>query len=637
MKLQPAFILFFITNMAVLAKPAELKYPVSEIPSELKENVDVVIRQDKMIYKILAKNRSAHYVHYVVTIFNEHGNRYATQSVGYDKLSKINEFNGYAYDANGKQIKKLKNNEIYDRAAFDGYSLYSDNRVKTASLEQGTYPYTVEFEYEVEFKFLFSIPSSYFGGEKSSTQLAHYQIIFPKDFTPTYKVVNMPDNPKKETLADGNQSITWIFENIRPIKFELIGPDPEEITPKIIAAPSTFEYEGFEGDMNSWKEFGKWQLLLNKGRDILPEATKQKVKDLIKGKSSIEDKTRAIYEFLQSKTRYVSISEGIGGLQPFPASTVDQNGYGDCKALSNYMVSMLKEAGIKAYYTKIRAGEFERQIMLDLPSQQTNHVIVSVPNGKDTLWLECTSQTNPFGYQGSFTEDRWALMITEEGGKLVRTINYTPEQNLQSRTAEISLDATGNAKAKVVTTYKGIQYESGGLSSVLHNTDNQKKWVENNTDIPNFSINSFSMTEKKDKIPSASVKLDLTLSRYATLSGKRLFIAPNLMNKTSYVPEKIADRKTDVVRKSNYVDLDTINFSVPENLYPEFLPEPVKIKSKFGEYEANFKFDAGKVTYTRRIKVWKGRFPKETYSELVDFYKNVSKADNIKLVFLNKT
>lgn len=637
MKLKIVVFVSLLLHTSAFAEPGELKYPVSAIPAELKENVNVVIREDKMICKILAKNKSSHYVHYVVTILNENGNRYATQSVGYDKLSKVVDFNGYAYDANGKQIKKLKNSDIYDRAAFDGFSLYSDNRVKTADLQQATYPYTVEFEYEVEYKFLYSIPSSYFGSEKSSTQHAHYQLIFAKDLSPNYKVINIIDNPKKETLADGAQSITWIFENIKPIKFESNGPAQEEIISQILAAPSQFEYDGYAGDMSSWENYGKWNLLLNKNRDDLPEATKQKMVELTKALPTVEQKVKAIYDYLQSKTRYVSIQLGIGGLQPFPASVVDQTGYGDCKALSNYMIALLKAAGIKGFYSVINAGADEPQVRKDFPSHQFNHVVVSVPNGKDTLWLECTSQTNPFGYQGSFTEDRWALMITDDGGKLVKTINYTPEQNLQSRTAEVSLDASGNAKAKVATTYRGIQYESGGLRSALHNTDDRKKWVENNTDIPNFSINSFSMTEKRDKIPSASVKLDLTLSRYATVSGKRIFVSPNLMNKISYVPEKIAERKTEVVRKRNYIDLDTIKFTVPENLYPEFLPEPVKINSKFGEYEASFKFEAGKVIYTRRMKVWKGRFPKETYNELVDFYKNVTKADNIKLVFLNKT
>src|SRR5258708_6679438 len=298
---------------------------------------------------------------------------------------------------------------------------------------------------------------------------------------------------------------------------------------------------------------------------------------------------------------------------------------------------MLKEAGIKGYYTIIQAGRQSSNIITDFPSHQFNHVVVSVPNGRDTLWLECTSQTNPFGYQGTFTEDRKALMISEEGGKLVRTINYTPEQNLQSRIAFVSLDDKGNAQAKIKSTYQAIQYEEGGLNFKLNQLDEQKKWIEKNTDIPNFNISSFSVKEIKDKIPSVLVNLDLTLNRYASVSGKRLFVTPNLMNRISHVPEKMAERKTDVVRKSNYIDLDTIIYTLPENLYPEFLPQPVKINSKFGEYEANFKIDAGKVVYTRRLKMWKGRFPKETYNELVDFYKHVSKADNTKLVFLNKT
>ncbi|MFM7852954.1 MAG: DUF3857 domain-containing transglutaminase family protein [Flammeovirgaceae bacterium] len=616
----------------------ENKYPLSDIPAELKENVNAVIREDHMRFTIVAKNNANLYVHFVVTILNEKGDVYASRTVGYDKLLKVVDFNGRVYDATGKQIKKLKNSEIRDQAAFDGFSLYSDNRIKVARLGQTEYPYTVEFEYELEYKYLYSIPSSSFGGEMISTQHASYELIFPKNLYPHYELLNVSATPQKNILSNGMESLKWTFENLKPIKFEPQGPLPEELIPQINAAPSTFEYEGYTGSMESWQEYGKWNLLLNRDREDLPESAKAKVKDITLGLTTVEQKVKAIYDYLQSKTRYVSIQLGIGGLQPFPASVVDQTGYGDCKALSNYTVAMLKEAGVKGYYTVVQAGRGEADVRPKFTSHQFNHVIVAVPNQKDTLWLECTSQTNPFGYLGTFTEDRWAMMVTESGGKLVRTLNYKPEENLQSQSAEVSIDVFGNAKAKIKTIYNGIQYENGDLDFVINsNLDEQKKWVENNTDIPSFSINSFTMTHKKDKIPAAIVSLDLVLNRYGAASGKRLFIKPNLLNRISSVPEKVSERKSEVVRKLNYLDLDTIKFVLPEELYPEFLPEPIKINSRFGEYEASYKFDAGKVVYTRRMKVWKGRFPKETYNELVDFYKNVSKADNLKLVFLNKS
>ncbi|MBK5278697.1 MAG: hypothetical protein JJE09_07520 [Bacteroidia bacterium] len=109
------------------------------------------------------------------------------------------------------------------------------------------------------------------------------------------------------------------------------------------------------------------------------------------------------------------------------------------------------------------------------------------------------------------------------------------------------------------------------------------------------------------------------------------------MNRSTFVPEKVENRKTNVVRKSAYIDLDTINYTVPEAIYPEFLPEPVKIKSIFGEYEASYKVDNGKVVYVRRVKMNKGEFPPDSYSELIEFYRSINKADNIKLVFLTKT
>jgi hypothetical protein len=612
------------------------KYPVSEIPEELKVNVNAVYREDKTVFKILQKDRATYYVHEVITILNEKGKHFAHRSIDYDKLLKIIDLNGYTYDALGKQVKKLRNSEIYDRAAFDGLTLFSDNRVKEIDLSQNSYPYTVEFEYEMEFKYLYSIPPSFFGGTEYSVVQGSYQLIFPKELAPRYVAINMGDKPK-QGVEEGMESLTWTISNVKPLMFEKFGPPHTELIPHVEAAPSVFEYEGYLGNMSSWLEYGKWNLLLGKGRDVLPEATKLKIRELTRDMKTVEEKAKAVYSYVQSKTRYVNISLGIGGLQPFPASVVDENSYGDCKALSNYTMALLKEAGVKGYYTVIQAGPDAQAVKTDFPSHQFNHVVVAVPNKTDTLWLECTSQTNPFGYQGLFTEDRWALMLTEEGGKLVRTINYKPEQNTQTRNAEVAIDANGNARAKVRTITSGIQYENDGLDQALLNTERQKKWIEENVDIPNFNINSFAMKNIKNKIPSAIVTMDLTLSRYASVSGKRMFITPNLMNRSGGVLEKIAERKTDVVRKSNFIDLDTIAISLPENLYPEFLPQQVKYTSRFGEYEASFKFDAGKVIYTRRLKMWKGRYPKETYNELVDFYKNINKADATKLVFLNKT
>jgi hypothetical protein len=85
------------------------------------------------------------------------------------------------------------------------------------------------------------------------------------------------------------------------------------------------------------------------------------------------------------------------------------------------------------------------------------------------------------------------------------------------------------------------------------------------------------------------------------------------------------------------VDSDTIVYTIPESIYPEFVPPAIKHTSRFGTYEATFALDQGKLVYVRRLSIKEGEFPPETYQEYIDFHRNVSKADNIKLVFLSKT
>jgi hypothetical protein len=214
---------------------------------------------------------------------------------------------------------------------------------------------------------------------------------------------------------------------------------------------------------------------------------------------------------------------------------------------------------------------------------------------------------------------------------------YTENDNLQIRTAEIAINSDGNAQAIIQTIYTGLQYENDNLHFILGNAEEEKKWTQKTTQIPSFDVNSISTKQHGDKIPSATVDLNLTLKRFATMSGKRLFLTPNLMNRSTFIPEKVDERKTNVFRRMGYTDIDSIRYRMPEGIYPEFLPEPTRIKSVFGEYESSVQIDKGDVLYVRKMKVYQGEFPASTYNELIDFFKSISKADNTKLVFLTKT
>lgn len=627
-------ILFLVTANLI---GADLKYPVSDIPTNLRDKMYAVIREKKIQRKILSSSNSSYSYRLVITILNAKAKRYSELNVFYDKMTSIKSIKGIVYDQYGKEISKLKQNELSDQSSYDGFSLFSDNRLKTANLSQVTYPYTVEIEYEQEMKYLYSFPDFFvYRDDEVSAQEIEYSIVYPGNQKPRYKLFKVKE-PLIIKIDNDFEEMKWQFQDVIPEKFEPFSPPLYEVVPNVCVSPVEFEYGGYAGKMDSWKNYGLWQQELNKGRRDLPAATKVKIHELTKGYSSDEEKVKALYNYLQNKTRYVSIQEGVGGLQPFPASLVDEVGYGDCKALSNYMLAMLAEVGINGYYTKIRAGEDEEDIRKDFPSHQTNHIIVAVPNKMDTLWLECTSQSNPFGYLGSFTGDRFGLMVTEDGGKLVRTPSYQAEDNTQLRKAEVIITTSGNATATVNTSYSGIQYENGDLNFILDRTDRQKEWIERNTQIPSFDILSYSMTLQKEKIPTAIVELKLKLDRLASVSGKRIFLTPNLMNRNNYVPEKLESRKLNVVRRTAYVDSDTIHFKLPDDFYPEYLPEQVRLKTRFGEYESGFILDQGEVVYTRRIKMIKGEFPPESYSELVNFYSAISKADNVKIVFVNKT
>lgn len=611
-------------------------YSISNIPVELLKNANAVVRMDYTSFELKSKKSASLTRKYAITILNNNADSYAQFREYYDDFTKIKSIKGVIYDKNGKVIKKIKKKEVNDVSAVSNISLIEDTRMKYVEILQNHYPFTVEFEFKKEFSGLLSYPRwTPVGSYKMAVEQSTYIAKIPNELGMRYKVKNFSSEPIIAS-EDNSKIYTWNMENFQAIDSEPFSPDYRSFLPMVYFSPNKFEYDGYSGNMESWESFGLWLKGLESGRDKLKKGTVKEIEKLVEGIESEEEKVKIIYEHLQSKTRYISIQLGIGGWQPFKAEDVDKNGYGDCKALSNYTHAMLKVVGIKSYNASIGAGRGHPSYDADFPSISfANHQILCVPLENDTIWLECTSQDSPFGFMGSFTDDRNALLYTEEGGKIVRTTRYPQEVNTQERVANVKIDTRGNARADIVTNYRGLQYENVQYQ-FRKNEKEQKEALFENLDIPNMEIENFKYSQKKDRIPEATEEINLEIKNYASVSGKRIFIPLNILNKRKRTPPKVKNRKTDVEIGIAYIDTDKIIYDVPSYFEVEHLPESVSFDSDFGSYAATVSKEGSQITYARTLKFNKNTYPAERYDDLLKFYKKIVRADKMKLVILGE-
>ena len=611
-------------------------YNVLLIPDSLKKNADVVVRADEQLMEIKSPGKAVVRQHHAYTIMNEAGAKYADYVSRYDKFTSINYITCTLYDAFGKELKRIKKKDMQDVSGGDQTSLMVDSRYKQYDFYYRSYPYTVDFDEEddidgiLDFDDWVPIPAPFI-----SVQDSKYVITAPKNYQVRYRQLNYSLKPA--VIENGEKkTYTWEVKNLAAVSRENNAPAWREITPYIMFAPSDFEAEGYKGNMSTWQDYGKFLYQLIKGRDILPDNIKAKVHELTDAVKDDRQKVYILYDFLQKNSRYISIQLGIGGLQPFDATYVATKKYGDCKALSNYMVSLLKEAGIKGKYVEVRSGKGAPQMIEDFPSFQSDHVIACVPFAQDTIWLECTSQTEVPGFMGDFTGDRKAIMIDEEGAHIVSTPRYTVADNLQSRSVAAAIDADGNLDAQVNTHFTGIQQQLPRALIYEVSKDWREKYLNRAINLPTYQVDKSRYDEEKGKLPAVNEYLHITSPSYASVTGKRLFIAPNLFNKTSTKYSADSIRKYDIVFNEAYRDIDSITIKIPDGFTPEAMPQNVQLESRFGKYTASVKVEGNQIEYYRLEEKSRNRFPASDYPELVKFQDQVYKADRARIVLVKK-
>lgn len=624
-------------------------FAVSSIDIGLLSGADAVVRLDAARFTVDGPGEAVLRVRRVVTVMNEDGRDEGRLLVPYDKLRRLERLEARLRDANGAVIHEQKEGDQEDRSAISGFSLYEDNRVRIAKLYHDDYPYTVDFSYEVAYEGVVGWPS--WTPRETDRPVEHTELVIEAEAgTPVRHAAygmsgGLPAEPRV-TAQKGWKQYRWAASRLPAYEPEPYAPPGRQHAGIVHTAPAMFAVEGAQGDMRSWTSLGAWYEQLAEGRAKLPPKVTREVKALVAGAAATEEKVRRLYAYMQARTRYVSVQLGLGGWQPFDAQYVHARSYGDCKALVNYMQALLRAAGIEAYPALIRHGTRAPEVLADFPSNQFNHVILAVPLGEAAadgeerfLWLECTSQTIPFGHIGAGNENRWALLVRPGTSRLVRTPRSASETNRQTRRARVELAAEGSATAEVRTTYTGNQQDRVRHALARRSDRERREWLRRTVDLPAFDIARADFSSADEGAPAIDVPVRLTLPRYASPTGARLFVPLNLMERWSHVPPAPEEPRTQPIHYFPYAfaDADTVTYVPPAGYAIEAVPNAVRMEMAFARYEAHVEAHAdGSFTYVRRLEVAEPVVEAPAYGAFRDFLQRVARADGAQLVLVQE-
>ena len=622
----------FCLSVSHTLKAQDKEYQSSQnIPVELLKNANAVIRKNNISIVIKDFDDVEVTTDRVVTVLNKKGLSDINAAESYDEDTKVDEIEATIYDAVGNKVVRIKEKDFKDVSAVSNGTLYSDNRVKYLDYTPRDYPFTIHFTSTVEYSttaFLPSwVPLEYF---YVSTQSSNYEVINNSGIEVKFKESHL-DN----YAITKNGNLNYTATNLIALVPQAYSPGFDTYGPMVKIAMKEFNMKGVAGVNNDWNDFGKWmndELLSDVGE--LPKEVIDEVKMLTKDAVTQREKAKIVYEFMQERSRYISVQVGIGGWKPIDAMSVHNVAYGDCKGLSNYTKALLNEVGIESHHAIIYGDSNIRSVDKSFSSTQGNHMILYVPQLDDqkNIWLECTSKTNPFGYIAGWTDDRDALVVSDTGGEILHTTVYETESNLQKSTAQIELQKDGSARARIQMSTTGYQYSFRDQLNKKSKKDLVRMYSNFWGHLNGVHIGTTEVINDKELVQVTEI-VDLKVDKYASKTGNLVLFQPVFFNRNETEPKRYKARYADFEIDRGYVDVDEYEINLDAAFAIDALPDEVKLNTKFGEYRLVIS-DLGnnKLKVKRYLKIEKGYFGKEDYELYREFRALIVKHDNSKAV-----
>lgn len=603
-------------------------YSITSVPENLLLNSKALIRESSKDHILKAVNEMEIKSNVAVTVLNSSGDEFGVVAIPYNPTRKVSNIKVELYDAEGKVFKTFSRKDFSDYTHNPSAGLYVDDRILVLRPSSTKYPYTVRTSYDINTSDTAFLNFSPLWTYHLAVQKSSFSMLNKSGIKIRTKISDKPLGKVIHT-EEGN-FWKYSYENIPAIKHEQLAPSIDYLIPEVEFSPEKFSLAGRQGDMTTWDSFGKWYYhqLMTPVSEVTPEIKAEVAALNLTGSTS--DKVKKLYQYMQDKTRYVFIAMGIGGWQPMHASEVSKKGYGDCKALTNYMRTLLTAAGIPSYYAIIYSDDSVIRFDKDFPKFSGNHAILMIPTETDPIWLENTSQKVAFNHLFYTSHNRNVLAVKENGIEIINTPVYKPEQSKEKMLAKINLQEDGSISSEANFEFSGGQYDSNLRLFSLKN-DEVHEAMKNR--YYNLKIDKIDVQNLKNDRDLGRILYDLKLKAngFSKKLGNDMFfpVMPYYQAVTFSAEE---ERKHPFENSFPFQDDYEIEYTIPGGYRFAEIPQSATITTEFGTYSINFNLKDNKLLVHRILTINKGVYPKEKFRDYMAFRKKTASNDNTKVL-----
>jgi hypothetical protein len=570
----------------------------------------------------------------VYKILTVAGRRYADYPVSYDKSAKVNYLHSWTIGADGHEYQE-DDKDMADTSVMSDL-LYQSGRERVAEALAAEPGAIVAFESDVEQE-TYTTSWTFDLDQKIPSAGQVLTIALPAGFTETTAWTRIAPVQPTQTASS-----TWQW---------VIGPrkslDDEDSTPALgdVEARMMLAYSGPgvpQVDGN-WSTVVSWYEGLMDGREQSSPQIVAEVASLTVGKTGFVDKLLAISGFMQDQVRYVAVEMGIGGWQPHTASDIFRNRYGDCKDKATLLITMLADAGIKAYPLVV---DFNHEVDPSLPTHYADHMITAVelPAGVDDPRLQAlvTHQgkrflifdpTNPVSPAGSLEPElqgSWGILMDGAQTTTLRLPVLDAQDNVLVRTGNFTLAPDGSLTGSVSEVRQGNGADPWRYL-FLNGDQRRLEQAENNTlhtALPDFTMTDLNARHTKDRSMPFDVEYKLAVDHYVQHAGTMLLVRPSVVG--IYRAENLENGRPRLypITLGPEEDLredDTI--TLPAGYKADDLPEPVHLDSPFATFESTVTMTGNTLHYTRELAIHTMVLPATDLSAYQDFFGKVSNAE----------